>query len=65
MDFDLLNVELEDIDKRIIELKYIDKSSFSTNWEQVARQVGYDKTSCIRRKNKAAKKIEIVLKGVI
>ena len=57
--------ELEDVDKQIIKLKYMDRSSFEVSWEQVAREVGFERTGCIRRKNKALEKIEIALSGVV
>lgn len=57
--------ELEDIDRKIIKLKYMDRRSFGVSWEEVAREMGYDRRQCIRRKDKALEKIEIVLSGVV
>ena len=57
--------ELEDIDKQIIQLKYMQQSSFNVSWEQVAKKTGYDVRQCQRRRDKALEKISIVLCGVI
>ena len=57
--------ELEDVDKEIIRLKYIDKNTWNVNWNYVADKVGYSKKQCIRRRDKALKRIEVVLDGIV
>ena len=56
--------ELEDIDKKIIKLKYMDRNTWNLNWASVARMVKYEKSWCRRRARKVMDKIEIVLKGI-
>lgn len=58
--------ELEEVDRQILELKYIEKGSYGISWEKIARQNGYDQRQCQRRNSKALSTIEnIVLSGVV
>lgn len=57
--------ELEDIDKQIIKLKYMDSGSYDVSWDGVAMEVGLDRSNCFRRRDKALEKVAIVLSGVV
>lgn len=57
--------ELDDIDRMIMQLKYMDKNSLFVTWVSVARTVGYSKEQCQNRRNEALGKISIVVDGII
>jgi RinA family phage transcriptional activator len=57
--------ELDDIDRQIIELKYMNKNSFNCTWKTVSKTIGYDPDHCRKRRDESFKKIAIVLDGII
>lgn len=63
-DIEAAMVELEEVDQKILNLKYINKLSQFNNWRKVAKFVGYEERQCRRRAELAINKISVVVFGV-
>lgn len=57
--------ELEEIENRIIHMKYLDKNCFRNTWQKIALTLMYTERQCRRKRDSAFKKIEVALEGII
>lgn len=56
--------ELDDIDKQLIKMRYMDRNTFYLRWPKISMEIGYTERQCRRRIQKALEKIAISLNSI-